>query len=268
MPKNKDLPKNQKKKLPAAPLAPKETPKVKKSPAFEKRPRNFRIGGDILPKSDLTRFVKWPQYIRLQRQKRILQQRVKVPPAIAQFQHTIDKAQFVQLARLVKKIAPETKQEKKARLIAAAAAAAEGGKVNTVCPPTIKYGINHVATLVEEKRAKLVLIAHDVDPVELVCWLPALCKKKDIPFCIVKGKSRLGQLVGKKTCTAAAITSVKKEDMKDLETMCESFKGTYNENRDLTRRWGGGIMGMKSQHVTIRRQKIIDKELLKKTGMA
>ena len=43
-----------------------------KSPLFAKNPRNFRIGGDIQPKRDLTRFVKWPKYIRIQRQKRIL----------------------------------------------------------------------------------------------------------------------------------------------------------------------------------------------------
>ena len=64
-----------------------------KSPLFEKRPRNFRIGGDIQPKRDLTRFVRWPKYIRIQRQKRILLQRLKVPPAINQFSKTIDKNQ-------------------------------------------------------------------------------------------------------------------------------------------------------------------------------
>jgi len=42
-------------------------PEKKKNPLFEKRPRNFRIGGDIQPKRDLTRFVKWPRYITLQR---------------------------------------------------------------------------------------------------------------------------------------------------------------------------------------------------------
>ena len=36
------------------------------------------------------------------------------------------------------------------------------------------------------------VIAHDVDPIELVVWLPALCRKMEIPYCIVKGKSRLG----------------------------------------------------------------------------
>ena len=60
---------------------------------FEKNPRNFRIGGDIQPKRDLTRFVKWPKYIRIQRQKRILLTRLKVPPAINQFSKTIDKNQ-------------------------------------------------------------------------------------------------------------------------------------------------------------------------------
>lgn len=64
-----------------------------KSPLFEKKARNFRIGGDIQPKRDLTRFVKWPKYIRIQRQKRILLQRLKVPPALNQFSKTIDKNQ-------------------------------------------------------------------------------------------------------------------------------------------------------------------------------
>lgn len=41
-------------------------------------------------------------------------------------------------------------------------------------------------------KAQLVVIAHDVDPIELVVWLPALCRKMEVPYCIVKGKARLG----------------------------------------------------------------------------
>ena len=48
------------------------------------------IGGDIQPKRDLGRFVRWPKYIKLQRQKRILYQRLKVPPSINQFTQTLD----------------------------------------------------------------------------------------------------------------------------------------------------------------------------------
>jgi large subunit ribosomal protein L7Ae len=73
----------------------------------------------------LTRFVKWPEYVRLQRQKVILHQRLKVPPAIAQFAHTLDKNTATQLFKLLNKYRPETKQEKKARLLASATATAE-----------------------------------------------------------------------------------------------------------------------------------------------
>jgi large subunit ribosomal protein L7Ae len=32
--------------------------------------------------------------------------------------------------------------------------------------------LNHVTTLIENKKAKLVVIANDVDPIELVLWMP------------------------------------------------------------------------------------------------
>merc|ERR1719492_277864 len=129
------------------------------STLFEKAPKNFRIGGDVQPKRDLTRFVKWPKYIQLQRKKRIMLMRLKMPPALHQFNTTIDKNQASAVLKLAKKYMPETKKAKKAQVL--------------------KYGLNHVTTLVENKLAKLVIIAHDVDPIELVVWLPALCRKKD-----------------------------------------------------------------------------------------
>jgi hypothetical protein len=58
---------------------------------FEKRPKQFGIGGALPPKKDLTRFVKWPHVVRIQRQRRILKQRLKVPPAVNQFTKTLDK---------------------------------------------------------------------------------------------------------------------------------------------------------------------------------
>lgn len=60
-------------------------------------------GQDVRPKTDLTCFVKWPEYIRLQRRKIILNQRFKVPPAIAQFSHTLDKDMATQLFKLLNK---------------------------------------------------------------------------------------------------------------------------------------------------------------------
>merc|ERR1712222_166182 len=146
--------------------------------------------------------------------------------------------------RLLKKYMPETREEKKNRLMEMAQQKKAGQEVKTKKPQVIKYGLNHVTTLVENKVAKLVVIAHDVDPIEIVCWLPALCRKKDVPYCIIKGKGRLGQLVHKKSASCIALTTVSKEDQKDLETLASNFKAQFNDNGELRRRWGGGIMGI------------------------
>merc|ERR1711918_12484 len=124
-----------------------------------------------------------------------------------------------------------------------------GQEVTSKKPIVLKYGLNHVTSLIESKQAKLVVIPHDVDPLELVIWLPALCRKKEVPFCFIKGKARLGQLVHKKTAACLAVTSVKREDQQEFENLCKTFSESFNDNVDLRRRWGGGVNGMKSQHV-------------------
>jgi len=230
------------------------TQKKTENPLFEKRPKNFGIGGNIQPKRDLSRFVRWPKYIRMQRQKRILYSRLKVPPAINQFSNTLSKNVAIQLFALLDKYRPETRAEKKARLKARAAAIAESKEKKEKEPPkekdrplTVKYGINQVTSLVESKEALMVIIAHDVDPIELVVWLPALCRRLDIPYAIVKGKARLGQVVHKKTATALAITSVNKDDIKQFEALRASFKEQFNNNENVAKKlWGGGILSKKS----------------------
>merc|ERR1712144_146926 len=185
--------------------------------AVEKKPRTFSIGGDILPpKRNLTRFVKWPKYVRLQRSKMTLLKRIKIPPAINQFSNSFDKRQASQLFRLLNNLKPETKTERSERLKEQADKVAQGGKVAAKKPIAVKMGVNHVTSLVEEKKAKLVIIAHDVDPIEIVVWLPSLCKARGIPYCIVKSKARLGAVVGMKTATCLAITDVKPENKGDL----------------------------------------------------
>merc|ERR1719183_1545337 len=162
---------------------------------------------------------------------------------------------------------PETKPQKKERLLEMAQRKKDGKDAASKKPTVIKYGLNHVTTLVEQKAAKLVVIAHDVDPIELVVWLPALCRKKDVAYCIVKGKSRLGQLVHKKTASCLALTSVRKEDQNDLDTLMKNFKAGFNQNMEVRRRWGGGIMGVKSNHVMAKREKALQIEAAKKIGI-
>ncbi|KAJ3024284.1 60S ribosomal protein L8B [Thoreauomyces humboldtii] len=246
------------KKPAAAPFSAKggAVKKTAKNPLIEKRSRNFSIGQDIQPKRDLSRFVKWPQYVRLQRQKAILKQRLKVPPAINQFTKTLDKNTATQLFKVLNKYRPETKQEKKGRLTTAAESVAAGNKVDQGKKPVVvKYGINHITALVEAKKAQLVVIAHDVDPIEIVIWLPALCRKMGVPYCIVKSKSRLGTVVHKKTATALALTEVKPEDKHDLATVVSAIKASYNDKyEDHRKTWGGGIMGQKSNNATKKKE--------------
>jgi large subunit ribosomal protein L7Ae len=131
----------------------------------------------------------------------------------------------------------------------------------------LKFGLNHVTELVESNRAKLVIIAHDVDPLEMMVFLPQLCRKKGIPFAFVKGKARLGKLVHQKTATCVAVTDVRKEDYQDLELFQRTFRAAYNDNTTLTRNWGGGVMGIKNQHMMAKREKLREIELAKKANM-
>lgn len=88
------------------------------------------LGGAPKPKRDLHRFVKWPQYVRLQRQKRVLSMRLKVPPVINQFvTRALDKNAAETLFKLMMKYRPEDKKQKAERLKAEAAAREAGKEV-------------------------------------------------------------------------------------------------------------------------------------------
>ncbi|ELW70017.1 60S ribosomal protein L7a [Tupaia chinensis] len=148
------------------------------NPLFEKRPKNFGLGQDIQPKRDLTRFIKWPCYIRLQQQRAILYKWLKVSPAIKQVPQALDHQTATQLLKLPHKYKPKTKQEKQQRLLTRAEEKATGkGDVPTKRPPVLWAGVSTVTTSVENRKAPLVVITHDVDPIELVVFLPAVCRK-------------------------------------------------------------------------------------------
>jgi large subunit ribosomal protein L7Ae len=189
-------------------------------------------------------------------------QRLKVPPSINQFAKALDRNAATELFKLLVAYQPESKSAKQERLKAAAAAKEAGETPKTEKPVVLKYGLKHVTTLVEEKKAQLVCIASDVVPLELVVWLPALCRKMGVPYCIVKNKARLGTLVHKKNAAVVAITNVRKEDATKLETLRNNFKTSFNNG--FVRKWGGGIMGLKTQKKLEKRAKLVAAEDAKK----
>merc|ERR1712008_78059 len=158
----------------------------------------------------------------------------------------------------------ETAAAKKQRVKEAAAKA--GGKADSgsKAANVVKFGLKHVTTLIEEKKAELVLIACDVDPIELVMWMPALCRKMEVPFMFVKDKARMGALVHMKTTSVLAFTGVNKGDNKQLGILKDLALEKFNNNTDLMRKWGGGIMGLKTQAKLDKRAKAMAIEEAKK----
>ncbi|ALV62047.1 50S ribosomal protein L7 [Thermococcus litoralis DSM 5473] len=60
----------------------------------------------------------------------------------------------------------------------------------------IRKGTNETTKAVERGQAKLVIIAEDVDPEEIVAHLPPLCEEKEIPYIYVPSKKELGAAAG------------------------------------------------------------------------
>jgi len=70
----------------------------------------------------------------------------------------------------------------------------------------IKKGINEVTKAIERGVAKLVLVASDVNPPEIIMHIEPLCREKAIPVVKVKNKEELGTLSGlQRPTTAIAI---------------------------------------------------------------
>ena len=89
---------------------------------------------------------------------------------------------------------PEDLQQK--ALEALKKAKETGGKV--------KKGTNETTKAVERGQARLVLIAMDVQPEEIVAHLPLLCDEKKVPYVYVNSKKAIGEAVGLQVSAAAA----------------------------------------------------------------
>ncbi len=90
----------------------------------------------------------------------------------------------------------ETPEDLVSPILEALRVAATSGKV--------KKGTNEATKAIERGSSKLIVIAEDVEPPEVVAHLPILCEEQDTPFVFVPTKQELGNSLGIEITSAAA----------------------------------------------------------------
>ncbi|MFH1399520.1 MAG: 50S ribosomal protein L7Ae [Candidatus Woesearchaeota archaeon] len=88
----------------------------------------------------------------------------------------------------------------------------------------IKKGTNEVTKAIERQVAKLVVVAKDIQPPEVVMHLPLLAKEKNIPFVEVASKEELGAAAGIHVATSAVAVVQEGEAAKLIKEIIASQK--------------------------------------------
>lgn len=99
----------------------------------------------------------------------------------------------------------------------------------------IKVGINEVTKMVERNTAKLVLIAEDINPAEIVMHLPVICKEKNIAYSYVSTKEELGKMSGinaKASAIAVIDEGVLKKEFSALISKIDEISGGKSKSED------------------------------------
>lgn len=60
----------------------------------------------------------------------------------------------------------------------------------------IRKGTNETTKAIERGIAKLVIIAEDVEPPEVVAHLPIICEERSVPFVFVPTRANMGPAMG------------------------------------------------------------------------
>ena len=88
----------------------------------------------------------------------------------------------------------------------------------------VKKGANEVTKAVERGNAKLVVLAKDVQPEEIVAHIPIICEEKGIPYGYVSTKEELGKAIGLEVPTSAVAVIVE-GDANELKELVEKLNG-------------------------------------------
>lgn len=88
----------------------------------------------------------------------------------------------------------------------------------------IRKGVNETTKAIERGIAKLVVVAKDVQPEEIVMHIPALCKEKKAPYIFVESKEELGKAVGLEVSTASVAVVEEGRGKKNVDEVVERIK--------------------------------------------
>merc|ERR1711976_1042505 len=68
---------------------------------------------------------------------------------------------------------------------------------------SIKKGTNETTKAINRDLAKLVVLAADTEPLEILLHIPICCEEKDVPYIFVETKSSLSRAAGQTRFTTA-----------------------------------------------------------------
>jgi len=89
----------------------------------------------------------------------------------------------------------------------------------------IRKGMNEVTKSIERSLAKLVIMAEDVTPPEILFHIPLLCEEKAIPYCYVSTKKELGNSARINVASSAiAIETVGTGNDRELEDIIKKLQ--------------------------------------------
>ena len=88
----------------------------------------------------------------------------------------------------------------------------------------IKKGTNEVTKSVERAEAKLVVMAMDVSPEEILAHIPYLCEEKNIPYAYVPSKDELGRASGMGISSASIAISEEGSAKSMIEEISKKLK--------------------------------------------
>lgn len=182
----------------------------------------------------LTKEQKMEKELLIKKKISKLANAIRIPPAINQFKTFLSEHDTKKFVDLFMNYRPENKEEKKARLDS------EDPKKGPK-PILVKFGLKHVTNLIETKKAKLVLISASVNPIEVVIFLPTLCRKMGVPYAIVENSTILGRLVNLKSTSCVCLCDVRPEDEATFKEILgianAAFLDCYETHLNT---WGGG----------------------------